>query len=65
MDISGVVKTMDTLESFQMKALIDSGCTGSCMYKRRIRKKAPDKSHTFTETNTGVQRRRIPEYRRT
>ena len=29
MDVSGVVKTMDTLESFQMKALIDLGCTGS------------------------------------
>ena len=31
MDISGVVTTMDTLENFPMKVLIDSGCTGSCI----------------------------------
>ena len=38
MDVSGVIKTMDTLESFQMKALIDSGCTGSCINEEFRRK---------------------------
>ena len=31
MDISGVIITMDTLDRHSMKALIDSGCTGSCI----------------------------------
>ena len=38
MDVSGVVKTMDTLESFPMKALIDSGCTGSCINEEFVKK---------------------------
>ena len=38
MDISGIVKTVDTLESFPMKALIDSGCTGSCINKEFVEK---------------------------
>ena len=38
MDISGVVKTIDTLESFQMKALIDLGCTGSCINEEFAKK---------------------------
>ena len=63
MDVSGVVKTMDMLESFQMKALIDSGCMGLCINKE-FAKKTSNKSHTFAETHTSVQRRRIPEYRR-
>ena len=38
MYVSGVVKTVDTLESFPMKALIDSGCTGSCINEEFIKK---------------------------
>ena len=38
MDVSGVVKMIDTLESFQMKALIDSGCTGSCINEEFAKK---------------------------
>ena len=38
MDVSGVVTTIDTLESFQMKALIDSGCTGSCINEEFAKK---------------------------
>ena len=38
MDISGVVKTMDTLESFPMKALIDLGCMGLCINEEFVRK---------------------------
>ena len=51
MDVSGIVKMIDTLESFQMKALIDSGCTGSCI------------NEEFTETHTSIQHRWVPEYR--
>ena len=38
MDVTGVVKTMDTLESFPMKALIDLGCTGSCINEEFVKK---------------------------
>ena len=38
MDVSSIAKTVDTLESFQMKALIDSGCTGSCINKEFAKK---------------------------
>ena len=31
MDVSGVIITMDTLSRHSIKALIDSGCTGSCI----------------------------------
>ena len=38
MDIQGVVTTTDTLEKFTMKALIDSGCTGSCINEEFVTK---------------------------
>ena len=38
MDVSGVVITMDTLDRHSMKALIDSGCTGSCINEDFVRK---------------------------
>ena len=38
MDVSGVVVTMDTLDRHSMKALIDSGCTGSCINEDFVRK---------------------------
>ena len=38
MDVSGVIITMDTLDRHSMKALIDSGCTGSCINKEFMRK---------------------------
>ena len=38
MDVLGVVITMDTLDQYSMKALIDSGCTGSCINEDFIRK---------------------------
>ena len=38
MDVSGIVKTIDTLESFQMKALIDLECTGSCINEEFAKK---------------------------
>ena len=38
MDVSGVVITMDTLERQSMKALIDSGCTGSCINEEFIKR---------------------------
>ena len=38
MDVSRVVKTIDMLESFQMKALIDSGCVGSCISEEFTKK---------------------------
>ena len=38
MDVSGIIRTMDTLESFQMKALIDLGCTGSCINEEFAKK---------------------------
>ena len=38
MDVSGVVITMDTLDRYSMKALIDSGCTGSCINEDFVRK---------------------------
>ena len=38
MDVSGVVITMDTLDCHPIKALIDSGCTGSCINENFVRK---------------------------
>ena len=38
MDVSGVVITMDTLERQSMKALIDSGCTGSCINEEFVKR---------------------------
>ena len=38
MDVSGIVITMDTFDRHLMKALIDSGCTGSCINKEFVEK---------------------------
>ena len=38
MDIQGMVTMTDTLETFTMKALIDSGCTGSCINEEFVAK---------------------------
>ena len=38
MDVSGVIITVDTLDHHPMKALIDSGCTGSCINEEFVRK---------------------------
>ena len=38
MDVSGVVITMDTLSRHSIKALIDSGCTGSCINEEFVKK---------------------------
>ena len=38
MDVSGVIITMDTLNCHPMKALIDSGCTGSCINENFVKK---------------------------
>ena len=38
MDVSGIVITMDTFDCHLMKALIDSGCTGSCINKEFVEK---------------------------
>ena len=38
MDVSGVVITMDTLSRHSIKALIDLGCTGSCINEDFVRK---------------------------
>ena len=38
MDIQGVVTTTNKLERFPMKALIDSGCTGSCINEEFVTK---------------------------
>ena len=38
MDVSGVVITMDTLSRHSIKALIDSGCTGSCINEDFVRR---------------------------
>ena len=38
MDVSGVVITMDTLSRHSIKALIDSGCTGSCINEDFVKK---------------------------
>ena len=38
MDVSGVIITMDTLDRHPMKALIDSGCMGSCINEDFVRK---------------------------
>ena len=38
MDVTGVIITMDTLSRHLIKALIDSGCTGSCINEEFVRK---------------------------
>ena len=38
MDVSGVIITMDTLDCHLMKALVDSGCTGSCINEDFVKK---------------------------
>ena len=38
MDITGMVITMDTGEWISVKALLDSGCTGSCINKVFVKK---------------------------
>ena len=38
MDVSGVIITMDTLSHHPIKALIDSGCTGSCINENFVKK---------------------------
>ena len=38
MDIQGVMTTTDTHEKFTVKALIDSGCTGSCINEEFVTK---------------------------
>jgi hypothetical protein len=38
MDVIGMITTMDTLEQQPMKALLDSGCTGSCVNKDFVKK---------------------------
>ena len=38
MDVSGIIITMDTLERHSIKALIDSGCTGSCINEDFVKK---------------------------
>ena len=38
MDVSGVIITMDTLSRHSIKALIDSGCTGSCINEEFVKK---------------------------
>ena len=37
MDVSGVIITMDMLSHHLIKALIDSGCTGSCINKNFVK----------------------------
>ena len=37
MDVSGVIITMDMLSHHPIKALIDSGCTGSCINKNFVK----------------------------
>ena len=38
MDVTGVIITMDTLSRHSIKALIDSGCTGSCINEEFVKK---------------------------
>ena len=38
MDIMGTVITMDTGEQISNKALLDSGCTGSCINETFVKK---------------------------
>ncbi|PFH46675.1 hypothetical protein AMATHDRAFT_133161, partial [Amanita thiersii Skay4041] len=44
MDVKCIISTMlcslsmDTLETFEVKALLDSGCTGSCINQEFVRK---------------------------
>ena len=38
MGVSGVIITMDTLDCHLMKALVDSGCTGSCINEDFVKK---------------------------
>ena len=37
MDLPVTIHTLDTLESFSIKALVDSGCTGSCINSKFVR----------------------------
>lgn len=38
MDMSGTIITMDTGERITVKALLDSGCTGSCINESFVKK---------------------------
>ncbi|PFH45041.1 hypothetical protein AMATHDRAFT_105883, partial [Amanita thiersii Skay4041] len=38
MDIKVVVSTTDTFQTFEVKALLDSGCTGSCINQEFVNK---------------------------
>ena len=38
MDLPVTIHTMDTLESFTVKALLDSGCTGSCINSEFVKR---------------------------
>lgn len=38
MDISGMIITMDTGEQIAVNALLDSGCTGSCINETFVKK---------------------------
>ncbi|PFH45524.1 hypothetical protein AMATHDRAFT_104838, partial [Amanita thiersii Skay4041] len=38
MDVRCIISTTDTLETFEVKALLDSGCTGSCVNREFVEK---------------------------
>ncbi|PFH47816.1 hypothetical protein AMATHDRAFT_131177, partial [Amanita thiersii Skay4041] len=38
MDINCIISTTNTLETFEVKALLDSGCMGSCINQEFIKK---------------------------
>ena len=53
MDLPVTIHTLDTLESFSIKALVDSGCTGSCINSESIKR---------NNLNTKTLPRVIPVY---
>ena len=53
MDLPVVIHTMDTLESFNIKALVDSGCMGSCINSEFVKR---------NNLNTKTLLRVIPVY---
>ena len=53
MDLPVTIHTLDTLESFNIKALVDSGCTGSCINSEFVKR---------NNLNTKTLPRAIPVY---